>query len=399
MDILKREDVKELLAKSGNFCVSIYMPTHRTGREQQQDPIRLKNLLTRAEEELKAYDMRTPEAQAILSPAENLLSDPDFWQHQSDGLAIFLADDFALNFRLPQSFDELLRINRRFHTKPMLPLLSRDNQFYILSLSKKGVELHQATRFAIDQIDLSGIPTSVEEALWFDDPEKHLDFHTSTDTPSGAGGERPAVFHGHGVVNEEKTSILRFFQRLDRHLQDFLENDHIPLVLAGIDYLHPIYRQANTYPDLLETGITVSHEELSEDQLHQKAWEVVTPFFEKERKNARDSYLMYAGDNSQMASADLATVVQAAYYEAVDTLFVPNGVQKWGSFNPQKNETIIHDQEQAGDTDLLDFAAMYTLKNSGTVYVVAPDEVPDKRSLAAVFRYEYEPSELEADRK
>ena len=165
MDILKREDVKKLLAKSGDLCVSIYMPTHRTGREQQQDPIRLKNLLTRAEEELKAYDMRTPEAQAILNPAENLLSDPDFWQHQSDGLAIFLADGFALNFRLPQSFDELLRINRRFHTKPVLPLLSHDNQFYILSLSKKGVDLHQATRFAIDQIELSGIPTSVEEAL------------------------------------------------------------------------------------------------------------------------------------------------------------------------------------------------------------------------------------------
>jgi hypothetical protein len=46
-----------------------------------------------------------------------------------------------------------------------------------------------------------------------------------------------------------------------------------------------------------------------------------------------------------------------------------------------------HSAEQTGDEDLLDFAAIHTLLNSGTVYAVAPEYVPDIRPLAAIFRY------------
>ena len=42
MDILKQKDLQQLLETSGEWCVSLYMPTHRVGREQQQDPIRFK---------------------------------------------------------------------------------------------------------------------------------------------------------------------------------------------------------------------------------------------------------------------------------------------------------------------------------------------------------------------
>ena len=42
MDILKQKDLQQLLETSEELCVSMYMPTHRVGREQQQDPIRFK---------------------------------------------------------------------------------------------------------------------------------------------------------------------------------------------------------------------------------------------------------------------------------------------------------------------------------------------------------------------
>ena len=54
MDILKQSDLKELIETPREWCVSIYLPTHRFGREQQQDPIRFKNLITRAQERLVA---------------------------------------------------------------------------------------------------------------------------------------------------------------------------------------------------------------------------------------------------------------------------------------------------------------------------------------------------------
>jgi len=45
MDILTRAELEQLMHKEQQWYVSIYIPTHRTEVETQQDPIRLENLL------------------------------------------------------------------------------------------------------------------------------------------------------------------------------------------------------------------------------------------------------------------------------------------------------------------------------------------------------------------
>jgi hypothetical protein len=47
----------------------------------------------------------------------------------------------------------------------------------------------------------------------------------------------------------------------------------------------------------------------------------------------------------------------------------------------------LHKKERTGDEDLLESAAIQTLVNGGTVYVVEPEKMPDTDPLAAVFRY------------
>lgn len=54
-------------------------------------------------------------------------------------------------------------------------------------------------------------------------------------------------------------------------------------------------------------------------------------------------------------------VVKAADYQRVDSLFVAKGHQRWGSFDPHKSTVQLHEQKQAGDEDLLDFAAIHNL--------------------------------------
>src|SRR5690242_16293325 len=125
MDILNPTDLKSLISQQGKWCVSLYMPTHRVGREQQQDPVRLKNLLAKAETNLLANGLQRTKVQSLMQPAEELLWDKEFWRHQSDGLAIFLSYDFAVKYRLPSEFEELLLITKSFHTKPLVPLLNR----------------------------------------------------------------------------------------------------------------------------------------------------------------------------------------------------------------------------------------------------------------------------------
>src|SRR5512142_2683940 len=117
MDILNPTDLKSLISQQGKWSVSLYMPTHRVGREQQQDPIRLKNLLAEAETKLLANGLRRTEVQRLMRPAEELLWKDDFWRHLSDGLAIFLSNDFSAIYRLSTEFKELLVIANNFHIK------------------------------------------------------------------------------------------------------------------------------------------------------------------------------------------------------------------------------------------------------------------------------------------
>jgi hypothetical protein len=68
-------------------------------------------------------------------------------------------------------------------------------------------------------------------------------------------------------------------------------------------------------------------------------------------------------------------------------LFVPVGVQQWGTFNPDTDEVHLSKRAKMGHKDLLDFAAIETLLNGGTVYAVEPKEVPHGSTVAAIFRY------------
>jgi hypothetical protein len=388
MDLLTRDEVRTLIDDHEGSCVSIYMPTHQVGEGIREDPVRLKNLLRQAEEDLIAAGLRTPEARELLEPSQKLVWDGLFWQYQSDGLALFLSAGAFRRYRLPLDFEELVIVSDRFHIKPLLPLLSGDGRFYVLALSQNEVRLLQGTRYNVSEVDLEGVPDSLAEALKYNDPEKRLQFHTGTRTPGGKG-QRPAVFHGHGVASADdpKDYVLRYFRQVDEGLQALLRGEQAPLVLAGVDYLLPIYREANSYPLLAEGGVEGNPEELSVKELHKWAWDLVQPHFLQAQEEAAIRYKQLAGIGSEQASDDLEKVVPAAYHGRVETLFVALDIQQWGGFDPETNRVVVHRKAEPGDEDLLDFAAIHTLVNGGAVYAVERKKMPDGPLVAAVFRY------------
>jgi len=389
MDLLKKEDLNKLLNITDDYCISIYMPTHKTGREQQQDPIRLGNLIAKAQEQLLGYGLRRPEVQELMRPAEFLFSDREFWQHQSDGLAIFLSSGFSQHYRLPSMFDELMVIAKNFHIKPLIPLLHNNGQFYILAVSMNKVRLFLGTRNTINEIELPNVPKNMQEALYMDDPEKHLDFHTGTKNPVSSGN-RPAVFHGQGVQSDEedKKNILRYFQIVDSELNKWLEDKSIPMVVACVDYLLPIYREANNYPRLLDEGLPGNPDETDANELHERTWELIKPILNREQQDAIAQFKQLHGKQSELVSDDLKKVVKAAGFGMVDTFFLHSGAQHWGRFDMSQNQVQLQEKPDLENGDLLNYAASQTLLNSGQVFVLQTDESPLETDLAAILRYE-----------
>lgn len=364
------------------FCISLYMPAHRAGRETEQDPIRFKNLLRQAEERLLAEGMRSADAQSFLKKPQSLLQDQAFWQYQSDGLALFCSADIFCFFRLPVEFDQLLVVADRFHVKPLLPILTSDSTFFILAVSQSHLRLLEATRHTVDEIELEDVPQSLAETLPEGFPENQLQFHTGT--PSGTGN-RPAVFHGHDLSNEIKNRLRQWFRAIDKKVAGLLSDVQSPLVLAGVDTLFPLYREVNTYPHLMEEGIAGNPDGTKPEELHRQAWAIVEPEFRKEREAGAARYREWAGTGK--TATDIAEVVVAAHHGRIDVLFVAIGVQVWGRFDPDRDRVSIHRSPEPGDEDLLDLSAIRTLSKGGMVYVVPQEDVPDQGIVAALFRY------------
>jgi hypothetical protein len=361
------------------------MPILPFGQDVQQNPIRLENLVRQAESQLVDQGVERRMIDDLLAPTRQLIADRLFWQQSDQSLAIFASDGFFKLYWLPFAVEEHVLVSQAFQLRPLLPLLS-DGHFYVLALSKGLVRLFRGTRDSITELEIRDAPTSLAEFLRFDEFEKQNQLHSGM---SGRSGERSAIFHGQGDADDsEKDQILRFFQQVDRSIYPYLRNENAPLVLAGVEYLLPIYRRVTTYPHVVDAAINGSHDRSSGEQLHAKAWPIVQPIFEQDALRESERFHKYAATQPQQTLTILRDIVPAAYQGRVEALFAAADQQVWGVFDQASGAVTIHEAAALpGDVDLLDSATIQTVLNGGAAYVIPPAEVPGGTVCAAVLRY------------
>jgi hypothetical protein len=286
------------------------------------------------------------------------------------------------------NFEEFVAVMDHFHVKPLLPLFTGDGQFYVLALSQNEVRLLNGTRYSVGEVDIGQLGGSLAEAIPSVNHQMSLQQHTSGSS-GGMSGKGSVTFHGQSGGSDEnaKTELLQYFRLVADGLKEFLLGDRVPLVLAGVEYLLPIYKEANTYPNLVDTVIKGNPDMLSAEELHERAWEIISPLFKAAQEEAFASYQQFAGQASERVANTLEKIIPAAYHGQIETLFVAAGEQLWGILNPVTNEIELHDQIESGDESLLDLAVVQTYLNGGIVYAVGQEKVPGRTTTAAVLRY------------
>ncbi|MFN0089353.1 MAG: hypothetical protein ACKVWR_03645 [Acidimicrobiales bacterium] len=377
-DPFGRRDLDELVEVARSTCVSLYLPTHRSGVETAQDPVRLRNLLASARRELAALDLNADQIEDLLRPAGELLAGRDWWQHQSDGLAMFCAPGFFRVFRLPISVAVLAVVATRFHVRPLLPLVASDGRFWLLALSQNSVRLFSGTELTISELDTADTPTSMAEALAHEDPEKERQIRSTG--PNGLGQS-----YGHaGGGEDDKAAIERYFRAVDRGLAGLALDPSVPLVIAGVSYYGPIFRAVSVHPDILDDVVAGSPDDLSAVELHELAWAAVRAHLEARRRRWQDRYGQARADGR--SAEGLLQVATAANEGRVELLILPSDGSRWASTD-LAGDAIEHDQREPGDVDLLDVVAQQVLRTGGEIVVMKPDELPEDAIPAAILRY------------
>ncbi len=308
MDTISIHDLKQLAGLQEATAISIYLPTH-LAPDARQDGIRLKNLLGRAQDELQTRGMRRPEAEQLLAMAGGLPDDAEFWKGLSQGLAIFVTPELFRAYRLPVIFSESLTVHRRLMIKPLLPVADRGERFLLLTLSQNHVRLFDVTRSQIREEKVRNLPENKSVALNYDGADRGEQVHEGL---RGNLGKQAGIFHGQGGIKDTaKTDITLFFQTIDRALEPLLRKENAPLLLGGVDYLLPLFRQTCSYSHLLERHLAGNCDLLTGEQLHERSWEIMRPYFDRPRREAGERFRALLGTGK--ASADVAEVTVSCF--------------------------------------------------------------------------------------
>ncbi len=183
-----------------------------------------------------------------------------------------------------------------------------------------------------------------------------------------------------------KTNITTYFQAIDKILfTEVLHDKNRPLLLAGVEYLIPIYKGISKYKNIADVAITGNKEYEDTHALFKKSRAMLAPYFEQQTKAALKKYYNQIATPNTSSMAE--KVIPASYYAQVSDLFICKNTNLWGKFNEQDHKLEIHEHKQDGDACLLNKAAAKTYINGGKVYVLEKEQMPKESIIAASFRF------------
>ncbi|CCH52822.1 hypothetical protein BN8_01855 [Fibrisoma limi BUZ 3] len=386
---LNKDVLIDLTERRADHCLSIYLPTHEYGLEvnERMDKLLLKNHVQDIRLKLQTEGLRSNDIDDLLRPVDALLNDWIFWRYQTQGLAIFRSHDYFTYFHSPIPFRNFHEIGMGFCINPLLPFTQPPRHYYLLLITKNGVTLHKADQYSIIHMGMNlEFPSGLEAVTSYYDFEAELQGRTRA---RGNSRHAAAIYRSDDEDNKEKDHLLAdFFRLINEAVVQQLGTENVPLVLAGVNYYHPIYRQVNTYSRLCQDGLTGNFEHMHPTNLHPMANKLLTGYFSEIRDRRLAEFANASGSN--LASKDLRSLLEAAVMGRIEVLFLQRHVQAWGRFDEYTLATTLHDRRQPGDEALFDKVALLTLRHGGEVHIL--DDVDMVKNgepirLAGLYRF------------
>ena len=384
MQTVDLPDLRELSGAGQTPCVSIYLPVHRITNRDGEDRIRFKNLLRKARHDLVKYGFTPMRADGLLRPARNLLADRDFWEYQSEGLGVFITNDFFRSCRIPFAVTEECIVSSRFHFGPMIPAFMNNNRYFVLAISQHEARFFEGKQSGLEEVPLKA-PRNLDDAVSHVTGHKNEYFHTRT----GKGrDEKASSFFSHGAeLNDIKQAVTIFCHKLGHEVEKHLKEEKCPLILAGVEYITSCYKRINSYPYLISNRIEGNPERWDPKELLHKAWPLAESYFRRQREIKLAQFDKTEALDKPRTATDIRMITLAAAQGRVETLFVRQNSHVWGEVNEGRNVVDVHNAKLSRDIDLADRSAVQTIMSGGEVYFMRKREMPNGSPVAAVFRY------------
>ena len=382
MDALERDYRPVLLAGHDPPCLSLYQPTHRAHPDKQQDPIRFRNLVKELELSL-AQKHAGRDSAPLLRPFYDLADDDDFWNYALDGLAVFAAPGLFKVYRLQRPVPDLAVVADSFHTKPLLRLLQSADRYHVLGIDRQQASMYEGNRYALDGVELEpGFPRMAVDVVGVRQggPER-------TKRAYGPEGQGLTTRHGTDVRQDEMDRDMeRFFRAVDEAvLEQYSRPSGQPLLLAALPEHRHLFRTVSRNPFLMSDTIDAYPGALSIDELRERAWKLVLPFYLERLGGLVEEF--GAARAKHLGSADLADIARAAAPGRGATQLIEPPRLVTRRVEPENRALPVPPRAPPPVDDLLDDVGEHVLKAGGEVVIVPAERMPTDTGIAAIYRF------------
>lgn len=359
-------DVLTGLTSRNELAVSIYVPLTPEQRDIRQQSAELRVVLGEVEEKLEQRSLDRHAREKTLALVRGHFSDLDLATHRDPCLGIFVGDSVVRVVPLPEALPRSITVGQYFHIKPLLPLLARNRRFWLLALSEGRARLFNATPFGMEEVALDLGPAAQNAAP----PAEH-----------GADARTDAA-----AATADTTSLLEDMDALVHALEARIGSDSALILLAAEPKIGGHFRRAASLPRLLEEGLTLNPHAFHPAELQRRALEIIRPVLEAPVDEFLEQIQARLGEAAPNVAIRLEEILAAAEEGRVDALVTAEDEALWGRFEPGQT-LVAHGHPTGQDEDLLNHAAVATLRNGGRAYAIPRARIPRASLAAATLRY------------
>gem|GEM_PF-2085759 len=144
------------------LTLSIHIEARCLPKQAEAARIRFKTEVLERKRELQ-HSVPLEDVRALLDPADALLQDHEFWNHQLGGLSYFANQEQCMVLRCARRFPTLSRFGGDYHLLPLLEAAAMARRFHLLALSEHSSFLLRISDLGFELIP--GIPESFAAAL------------------------------------------------------------------------------------------------------------------------------------------------------------------------------------------------------------------------------------------
>lgn len=345
----------------GDACVTIVIPTHRTGPDWDKDPIELKKAISEADLRLNAI----LEKRQVWPIADNMREAEATVDHRHnlDSLILYANEHFSAVVKVPVEMERRVFVGSEFDLRPLYKARQQNRSYYILTVSKQLIRLLEARNDKVlMEYDNEDFPFILNRFYEVRPEKRHVDA---------------------SVENMEK----EFYNDADKSFQKYWKENPLPVVLFGDTKSVSYYEEImdGHYP--LIGHINGSYDHTPAHALAELAAVEVRNYSESKDKE----YLAAIDDaiSGSLLTTDIKEMFPFAEHGRAGQLFLdwnfsPDGRITWRDVARFNNDTH---QAELTPADLLSVLIADVTKNGGEVIFMEVGKLDRYGGIAMIRRF------------